>query len=932
MRFAEQGGTQSRQVARGDEPEICYSPVGVAEDSPSSSASADGLLAYREKRNPLATNEPFGVAVDGAVATWSGDFVVHLHAATRKHYDLRLQVGTVLKSFAVPKGPSLDPAQKRLAVQTEDHPLPYLDFEDVIPDGNYGAGPMIVWDIGRVQFLEQPAEEGIERGKLDFLLFGRKLRGRFALVETGGAKRPKPKQRSWLLLKKQDGHCVSEDQEPVLTQPESVLSGLSVEQLSQRDRHQAELLQLARELGAPQSRELDLSSLSPMLLASEGASLNDAQRIYELKLDGVRILAQRRGDEVRLRYRSGRAATISYPEVVRALETVFVSDFVVDGEIVSFDERGKPNFQRLATRFAATRPADVRRARHAVPVVYWVFDLLRLGPFDLTAMPLLARKQLLRRLIPGKGIVRWLDHIDTHGDQLYELCCQQGLEGVVSKLKSAPYQVGQRSPAWVKHRCEREEDFVVVGWVAGKGSRKNLGALTLATYRGEQLVYRGRVGSGFDAATLKRLKQELQARVSEEPTCVGLPEDGPEHHFVRPELVVRVRFLEWTSERRIRMAVFVGLRPQQDPAACRAAPDEELWEPTMAPASEGGVDEALLELASSVASPVQAERGGAAPSLNTVAQALQYQQGQPGLARALGRRVALSNLDKVYWPETGYTKGDLLDYYAAVAPALLPHLANRPVMLVRYPDGVTGKSFYQWNVPRGTPAWLRTLQLRREEEDGKEVTTFLIDDADSLLHIINLGCIPIHVLACRSTSRDSCDFLTIDFDLGEHPFQDAVRLALVLRELLQELGLRGYPKTSGQTGLHVLIPLNPPVPFDAAKVLVELLGRLVQQRHPEMSTMERRVSQRGGRIYIDTGQTGRSRTIVAPYSVRAHAEARVSTPLEWDELHLALRPDRFTIFTVPARVANHGDPMQDFEQYEPNLAQVLERLERWLTR
>ncbi len=907
----------------------------MAEDPPSSSASGDGLLAYREKRNPLATNEPFGVAVDAAAATWVGDFVVHLHAASRTHYDLRLQVGTVLKSFAVPKGPSLDPAQKRLAVQTEDHPLPYLDFEDVIPHGNYGAGPMIVWDLGRVQFLEQSAEEGVERGKLDFLLFGRKLQGRFALVETGVGKRPKPKQRSWLLLKKQDGHCVSgQDQEPVATQPESVLSGLHVEQLSERQRLQAELLQLARELGAQPGRELELSAVGPMLLASEGASLNDARRVYELKLDGVRVLAQRRGDEVRLRYRSGRAATTSYPDVVRALETVFASDFVVDGEIVSFDERGKPNFQRLATRFAATRPADVRRARHAVPVVYLVFDLLRLGPLDLTGMPLLARKQLLRQLFPGRGIVRCLDHIDTHGDKLYELCCQQGLEGVVSKLKSAPYQMGQRSAVWVKHRCEREEDFVVVGWVAGKGSRQELGAILLATYRGAQLVYRGRVGSGFDAATLDYLKRELRARVVHEPSFVGLPEDGAEHHFVRPELVARVRFLEWTNERRVRMGVFSGLRPEQPPTACRAAPEEELLELAMLPTSAGGENEALLELAVSEASTARAElskaeSAKAEPSPNPAAPARQSQQ---GLARALGRRVVLTNLDKVYWPEAGYTKRDLLDYYAAIAPALLPHLAERPVMLVRYPDGISGKNFYQWNVPRGTPPWVRTLQLRREEEDGKEVTTFLIDDVDSLLHIINLGCIPIHVLACRTTSRESCDFLTIDFDLGDRPFQDAVRLALELRELLLELGLRGYPKTSGQTGLHVLIPLNPPVPFEAAKVLVELLGRLVQQRNPEMSTMERRVAQRGGRIYIDTGQTGRSRTIVAPYSVRANAEARVSTPLEWEELHLALRPDRFTMFTVPARVATHGDPMRDLDQYEPNLPQVLERLERWLTR
>ena len=888
----------------------------------------DGLIAYRQKRDPLATNEPFELPAGAEAATWAGDFVVHLHAATRTHYDLRLQVGTVLKSFAVPRGPSLDPEQKRLAVQTEDHPLPYLDFEDVIPERNYGAGPMIVWDIGRVQFLEQPAEEGVERGKLDFLLFGRKLRGRFALVETGKGKQPKPKQRSWLLLKKRDAYCVAEDQEPVVTQPESVLSGLRVEQLAERQRLAEDLLRQAQDLGARAAPELELASMAPMLLASEGASLNDARRLYELKLDGVRVLAERRGDTVRLRYRSGRWATVSYPEVVRALETAFASEFVVDGEIVSFDEQGKPNFQRLAPRFAATRPAEVRRARQAVPVVYLVFDLLRLGRFDVTRLALVERKRLLRQLFPGRGIVRWLDHIDTHGDRLYELCCQQGLEGVVSKLKSAPYQFGQRLPAWVKHRCEREEDFVVVGWVPGKGSRKALGALSLATYSGDDLVYRGRVGSGFDEATLKHLIQQLRPLVSQQPTCVGLPDDRVEHHFVRPELVARVRFLDWTNDRRVRMAVFVGLRPEQDVRACRAAPQEELVERLTERAAPTEVEDVAAERAGAgvLGAPMEPTDPTASAS-SGVAQLLQAQQGQQGLAQRSRQRVVLSNLDKVYWPEAGYTKADLLDYYAAIAPALLPQLAERPVMLVRYPDGVGGKNFYQWNVPPRTPSWVRTLELRREEDDGKTVTTFLIDDVDSLLHIINLGCIPIHVLACRGHSRELCDFLTIDFDLGERPFQDAVRLALVLRELLEELGLRGYPKTSGQTGLHVLIPLNPPVPFEAAKVLVELLGRLVQVRYPDISTMERRVSQRGGRVYIDTGQTGRSRTIVAPYSVRAHPEARVSTPLEWDELHLALRPDRFTMFTVPARVAAHGDPMRDFGQDELDVAQVLQRLE-----
>jgi bifunctional non-homologous end joining protein LigD len=293
-------------------------------------------------------------------------------------------------------------------------------------------------------------------------------------------------------------------------------------------------------------------------------------------------------------------------------------------------------------------------------------------------------------------------------------------------------------------------------------------------------------------------------------------------------------------------------------------------------------------------------------------------------------RVVLTNVDKVFWPDEGFTKGQLLQYYEEIAPWLLPHLIRRPVMLVRYPDGVNGKSFYQWNVPAGTPDWLRTLTLREEEKDGKDVTTFLVDNVDALLHIINLGCIPIHVLAARTPELEYCEFLTIDFDLGDQPFALAVRMALELRQLLADVGLTGYPKTSGQSGLHVLIPVGKRLTFPGAKGLVELLGRLLQMRFPDESTMERRVNKRGGRAYLDTGQTGRSRTIVGPYSVRAHPGARVSTPLHWDEVHLALRPDRYTMFSVPDLVRGRGDPLHGWLDEEPDMVSVLGKLERWV--
>lgn len=892
----------------------------------------DALQKYRDKRDPRVTNEPFAAAGTPGGNTTTGDFVVHLHAATRRHYDLRIQVGGTLKSFAVPRGPSLNPKDRRLAVQTEDHPIEYLDFEDVIPEGNYGAGPMIVWDIGRVRYLENTAEVGLQKGKVDFELYGRKLQGRFALVDTSARMRPPPKQKQWLLLKKTDVHSGEQGERLIEEQPESVLSGLQVEQLSERGRLQSELLKAAKDHGAVR-RQVDYRAAVPMACANDGARLDDRARLYELKLDGVRILGERRGSQVRLRYRSKRSAYDSYPEVARALRTAFVEDFIVDGEIVSFDDKGKPNFQRLAPRIHASRPFDVKRAAAEVPVVYLVFDLLQLGPWDLTQLPLNVRKELLAKLFPGKGLVRLLDHIDFDGRPLFSLCETRGMEGVVSKLRDGPYRFGpERSGDWVKHKCVKDADFVVVGWVGAKNNSKQVGALELASYRGADLVYRGRVGSGFSAETLERFKQLLPPLAIDEWQVVGEPlaiETGKRRTYLKPELVVSVNYLEWTAESRIRMGIFRGLRDDLSPKQCVEAPEDERLA-SLLPSPEPAT--AAIDYGVDGTAGVSGQEPGPIDRSGSERRAAGANAPR-GLAKGIngtGSRVQLKNQDKVFWPEEGYTKGDLLNYYELIADVLLPHLANRPVMLVRHPDGVTGKSFYQWNTPKGTPSWIQTLQLRDEERDGKDVTTFLIDDVDSLLHIINLGCIPIHVLACDKETREHCDFLTIDFDIGSQPFKEAVLLALSLKDLLDELGLVGFPKTSGQSGLHVMIPLGPGVPFTVAKVMVELVGRLLQLRHPETSTMERRISGRGDRVYIDTGQTGRSRTIVAPYSVRAHRGATVSAPLLWEEVHLALKPEELTMFTLPLRVSEKGDPMAGLLTAAPDVVTAVASMERML--
>lgn len=830
----------------------------------------DPLEQYRQKRDPAGTPEPFAPPALAERATRLGRFVVHRHSATRDHYDLRLEIGGALKSFAIPKGPSLDREEKRLAVNTEDHPVEYLEFEGVIPDGHYGAGPMIVWDLGRVRYLEGSAEEGVARGKIDFELSGFKLSGRFALVHTG-ARRGEDKH--WLLIKKVDGH----ERRNADLDARSVLSGLDVGELEQLPALVQKLEADAAALGAPLAA-IDTRTLRPMLCAMDGVSLDDADRLYELKLDGARIVAAKHGGVVVLRYRNGRLCTQTFPEIARAIARLPAESCVLDGEVVAFDAAGRPRFGRLAPRLMSARPDEILRASAEVPVAYLTFDLLALGGRSLLAVPLRERKALLAKVVRGRGLVRALDHLEGHGRALFDFCRAERLEGVVSKRADSPYRPGlRRSRDWVKIKCERDEELVVVGWEEGRGARRSLGALRLASFEAGALVLRGKVGSGLDAETIAALQTRLrELEVPECPAQGALDRPRGAVHHARPELVVSVRFVGFSDDGRLREPVFRGVRADVPPSAC-----------TVSPPGGERLDPATLP-----------EAG------------------------ARSTRVALTHREKVFWPEQGYTKGDLLDYYAAVAPVLLPFLDERPVLLVRYPDGIAGKSFYQWRPPEGAPSWLRSTELG----DGDK-RVFLIDSLDALLYVVNLGCIPLHVLASRASDLESGDFFTIDFDIGGGCFRDAVTLARSLFELLAEAGLTGFPKTSGQTGLHVLVPVGRRVPFAVTSALAELFGRLLEARHPKIATTDRVVERRGARVYVDTGQTGRSRAIVAPYSVRAVPGARVSTPLTWDEVTLALDPGSFDISTVPVRVAGRGDLLAGFFAVEPDVGRAVAALE-----
>lgn len=830
----------------------------------------DRLERYRHKRDPQRTPEPFGPAGEGSGAQAPGRFVIQKHAARRLHWDFRLELGGTLRSWAVPRGPSCDPADKRLALEVEDHPIEYADFEGIIPAGNYGAGAVIVWDRGTWRPIGDPAE-GLERGKLAFDLTGAKLRGEWTLVRTRRQERGKPQ---WLLMKHRDAFAG-----PRTVSEESVLSGRLLEELASGVERAEAALREARRLGA-RERALSAADLRPMLAAPGDAPFSGEGWLFELKYDGYRLLARRAGTKGTLSYRGGGDATASFPEIARAVQ-LLPADAVLDGEGVVLGPDGRPSFQALQQRAQLSRPEDVARAAAEHPATLFAFDLLALGGLDLRALPLAERKRLLADVVPRLGPVRFADHVETRGEDLWREVEARGMEGIVAKRADAPYRSGVRSPAWRKIHATRAGLFVVAGFTRPRGARGPFGALLLASREEGGWRFAGSVGSGFTDRQLEALHARLAPRARPTPACTGALPHGRGTTWVEPEVVVEVGYKERTGDGLLRHPVFLRVRDDR-------------------PGEAFPVEPARAE------PPQVRPRGGAEP------------------ARA-HRRVEVTNADKVFFPAEGITKGEVVAYYREIAPFMLPFLKDRPVVLTRHPDGIEGKSFFQKDAPGWRPDWLRTVRIRSDE--GRDLDHFLIDDADGLAWIANLGTIPIHVFASRAGSLERPDWCVVDLDPKGAPFAHVVRVARALHALCDEIGLPSHPKTSGQSGLHVLVPLGGQLGHEQSRSLAELLARAVEAELPDVSTTARPVGARGGRVYLDFMQNGRGKTVVAPYSVRPWPGAPVSVPLRWSEVNARLDPARFTIRTVPSRARRGPDPLLPVLDGKPDLLPALERLQ-----
>jgi bifunctional non-homologous end joining protein LigD len=851
------------------------------------------LSEYSAKRSFAATPEPPAAPAPGRAGPLL--FVIQRHAARRLHYDLRLECDGVLKSWAVPKGPSLDPADKRLAVQTEDHPLEYATFQGTIPEGQYGAGEMIVWDCGlyspdegesysfhdRAQ-AERRVREGLAKGKLGFLLRGEKTKGSFALVRTREAK-------NWLLIKHKDRFAGTAD---LTASDSSVLP---------------EPMPLERLVPSGQPGALP-EALSPMQAELGDGAFDHPDWMWEPKLDGYRALALIDGGRVVLRSRRGLDLGKDFPRLAGELGRQAVSSMVLDGEIVAFDAAGKPSFNALQNR--------------AQQVVYFCFDLLQFEGIDLRRLPYVDRRRYLAQCLLPSAMVQ-LVHATEKGRDLQAAVLASGLEGVVGKRRDSRYEAGRRSPAWVKVKATHSDDFVIGGYTKGKGSRAPLGALLVGYWDASgRLHYASHVGSGFDDRTLPQTQARLDALRIRDCPFVEKPELNGPAVWVEPRLVAEVKYQNWTEDRRLRAPVFLRLRDDVDPREVTKKDDEAL---------------------------------------------VQLQNRKAAFTLELGEhRIRLTHLDRVYWPadaalgQPALTKRDLLRYFVQVAPYILPHLADRPLTMIRMPDGIRGQRFFQKHWQQERPAFVETITVFSGHKDEPH-DYLLCNNLPTLLWLAQAGTLEFHVWHsrarpgpdCASSSTDYAsslealeesvlnypDYVLFDIDPyiysgkeapGEEPelntaaFEKGKEVAFRLRELLDGMGLEAIVKTSGKTGLHVFVPIRRSLDFEAARAVSETIGRHLMRLHPQDITLEWSVPKRTGKIFMDYNMNVRGKTLNVAYSPRGVPGAPVSMPLTWEELAGA-HPLDFRMTNAAARLAKTGDRWRDALTRKQSLEKALGR-------
>jgi bifunctional non-homologous end joining protein LigD len=795
-----------------------------------------GLAEYRRKRRFDETPEPRGGGDGAAPAEPGGRFVVHEHHARRLHWDLRLERDGVLASWAIPNGIPDDPRHNRKAVHVEDHPLEYIDFHGTIPSG-YGAGEVMIWDSGTYA-----CEKWLPH-RVIVTFDGERLHGRYALFKAGRS------EKDWMIHRMDPPQDTTAEEMP--------------------------------------------GFVEPMLARLSTMPADEERWAFEVKWDGVRAIAHSQPGRLRFVTRNGNDVSAAYPEL-RALNRALGShSAILDGEIVAFDEQGRPSFQALQPRIHQRGEAAIRRLMAQTPVTYAIFDLLWLDGHSLMELPYTERRRRLAELRLDGEHWRVPTHHEGQGAALLAATAEQGLEGVVAKRLDSRYAPGRRDGSWLKIKNSHRQELVIGGWTEGRRARQNrLGALELGVHDPEsgELKYAGKVGTGFDESELDRLGELLKPlAIRRSPFSGRQPARGA--HFVKPQLVAEIEFGEWTRDGRLRHPRYLGLR-EDKPAdevvrECVAAPPSET--PSPAPAAGGGGLDALLAAGRSVRNGVEVELDG--------------------------RTLRLTNLDKVLYPSAGFTKGDLIRFYMDVAPALLPHLRDRPLTLKRYPDGVAGEFFYEKQSPRHRPEWVQTVTVY-SRHSRRDIHYTLCQDLPTLVWLANLADVELHPSLSRADEIERPATLAFDLDPGPPAtIVECCEVALALRGTFEQLGLQAFAKTSGSKGMQIYVPLNDArVRYETTKPFAHAVAVMFEAQRPDLvvSDMKRRSGERDGKVLIDWSQNDEHKTTVSVYSLRAKERPTVSTPVSWDEVRACLDardPDllRFEHDAVLARVAEHGD-------------------------
>jgi bifunctional non-homologous end joining protein LigD len=862
------------------------------------------LTRYKTKRNFTETPEPVGGKSDSDKLR----FVIQKHDASHLHYDFRLEMGGVLKSWAVPKGPSTDPAIKRLAMMVEDHPYDYRNFEGIIPSG-YGAGTVMIWDEGFYEPAHLPGADKkkqereltkeLKAGKLTLILQGKKLKGEYAMISARGRG-----DNGWLLFKVKDKFASTTD---ITRKDKSVISKKTISQIEKTGSPKKKIIPDKKIILPASAKKIKFpSSLRPMLATLVNEPFDREGWLYEVKWDGYRAMSFLNKNKVEIKSRNDKSFSEKFYPVTRVLAELNLHA-VLDGEIVVLNENGISNFGALQNW----------RSEADGDLYYYVFDLLWLDGRDLTQIPLTERKNILEKLIPDNGILKISRAFTDSGIDFFASAKKLGLEGIIAKKADSVYQPGDRTDLWLKIKTNHRQEMVIGGFTKNENSNKTFSSLLVGVYENGSLHYTGKVGTGFNEDIQKDILRQMKPLIIKSPPFHETPDINKPSRFrpdppharatwVKPKLVCEVRFTEMTADGVMRHPSFEGMRI-----------DKNAKNIIMEKAKSSGKTvskTSVIKKKLSIGYPGRKER-----------KSLLNPQEETQVKKINGHELKFTNLGKLYWPAEKITKRDMLNYYYQVAPYILPYLKNRPQSMNRHPNGITGEHFYFKDITGKAPEWVETFKYHSEADDRDRLYLVAKDEA-SLLYMASLGCIEMNPWHSRVETEDFPDWCIIDLDPGKNTFDQVIEAALITRQVLDSAGVPSYPKTSGSTGMHIYIPLGAKYTYDQSKEFARQIARLVHEEIPTFTSMERTVKDRKGKMYIDFLQNRPQATVSAPYSLRPKPGATVSMPLHWDEVKKGLQMQDFNIYNALDRIKSEGDIFKPVLKKGINLLSAVNKL------